>query len=42
MVAQMLAALLERHEVEALHVELATELVVRASTAPPDARNSSG
>ncbi|XVV01979.1 LacI family DNA-binding transcriptional regulator [Actinosynnema sp. CA-248983] len=30
----LLMRLLDRHEVEALHVELATELVVRASTGP--------
>lgn len=35
MAVSLLIRLLERHEVEALHVELATELVVRASTAPP-------
>nr|BFE71483.1 hypothetical protein GCM10020092_047840 [Actinoplanes digitatis] len=32
MAVSLLARLLERHELEALHVELATELVVRDST----------
>jgi LacI family transcriptional regulator len=32
-----LMRLLERHQLEALHVELATELIVRDSTAPPSA-----
>ena len=31
----LLVRLLERHKLDALHVELATELVVRGSTAPP-------
>lgn len=35
MAVSLLIRLLERHALEALHVELATELVVRASTAPP-------
>jgi LacI family transcriptional regulator len=34
MAVSLLARLLERHELEALHVELATELVVRDSTGP--------
>ncbi|MFC6089024.1 LacI family DNA-binding transcriptional regulator [Saccharothrix lopnurensis] len=38
MAVTLLVRLLDRHELEALHVELATELVVRASTGP--ARNS--
>jgi LacI family transcriptional regulator len=34
MAVTLLVRLLERHELEALHVELATELVVRDSTGP--------
>lgn len=34
MAVTLLARLMDRHELEALHVELATELVVRASTGP--------
>lgn len=34
MAVTLLVRLLERHELEALHVELATELVVRGSTGP--------
>jgi LacI family transcriptional regulator len=34
MAVSLLIRLLDRHEVEALHVELATELVVRGSTGP--------
>jgi LacI family transcriptional regulator len=34
MAVTLLMRLLERHDLEALHVELATELVVRASTGP--------
>jgi LacI family transcriptional regulator len=34
MAVTLLMRLLDRHELEALHVELATELVVRASTGP--------
>jgi LacI family transcriptional regulator len=36
MAVSLLTRLLDRHEVEALHVELATELIIRASTAPPN------
>src|SRR4051812_30344114 len=35
MAVSLLVRLLEQHELDALHVELATELVVRSSTAPP-------
>jgi LacI family transcriptional regulator len=35
MAVSLLTRLLDRHEVEALHVELATELIIRGSTAPP-------
>lgn len=35
MAVTLLVRLLDRHELDALHVELATELVVRTSTAPP-------
>jgi LacI family transcriptional regulator len=35
MAVSLLIRLLERHELDALHVELATELVVRSSTSPP-------
>ncbi|MDX6264727.1 MAG: LacI family transcriptional regulator, partial [Kribbellaceae bacterium] len=35
MAVSLLIRLLDRHELEALHIELATELVVRHSTAPP-------
>jgi LacI family transcriptional regulator len=35
MAVTLLVRLLERHQLEALHVELATELIVRDSTAPP-------
>ena len=34
MAVSLLVRLLDRHELEALHVELATELVVRDSTGP--------
>jgi len=34
MAVSLLTRLLDRHEVEALHVELATELIVRGSTGP--------
>jgi LacI family transcriptional regulator len=34
MAVTLLVRLLERHELEALHVELATELVIRESTGP--------
>jgi LacI family transcriptional regulator len=34
MAVTLLIRLLERHRLEALHVELATELVVRDSTGP--------
>jgi LacI family transcriptional regulator len=34
MAVTLLVRLLERHELEALHVELATELIVRDSTGP--------
>jgi LacI family transcriptional regulator len=34
MAVSLLIRLLDHHEVEALHVELATELVVRDSTGP--------
>ena len=34
MAVSLLIRLLDRHELEALHVELATELVVRGSTGP--------
>jgi LacI family transcriptional regulator len=34
MAVTLLMRLLDRHEVQALHVELATELVVRHSTGP--------
>jgi len=34
MAVTLLMRLLERHDLEALHVELATELVVRESTGP--------
>jgi LacI family transcriptional regulator len=34
MAVSLLVRLLERHELEALHVELATELIVRGSTGP--------
>jgi LacI family transcriptional regulator len=36
MAVSLLTRLLDRHEVEALHVELATELIIRGSTAPPN------
>ncbi|WP_112245072.1 LacI family DNA-binding transcriptional regulator [Kribbella monticola] len=36
MAVSLLTRLLDRHELEALHVELATELITRASTAPPN------
>jgi LacI family transcriptional regulator len=39
MAVSLLIRLLDRHALEALHVELATELVVRASTAAPPATN---
>ncbi|MER7008013.1 LacI family DNA-binding transcriptional regulator [Dactylosporangium sp. NPDC000555] len=35
MAVSLLIRLLERHELDALHVELATELVIRSSAAPP-------
>jgi LacI family transcriptional regulator len=35
MAVSLLIRLLERHQLDALHVELATELVVRGSTARP-------
>ncbi|GAA2636145.1 LacI family DNA-binding transcriptional regulator [Dactylosporangium fulvum] len=35
MAVTLLARLMDEHELDALHVELATELVVRTSTAPP-------
>jgi LacI family transcriptional regulator len=35
MAVSLLTRLLDRHELEALHVELGTELIVRDSTAPP-------
>ena len=35
MAVSLLTRLLDRHEVEALHVELATELIIRGSTAAP-------
>ncbi|WP_432841291.1 LacI family DNA-binding transcriptional regulator [Dactylosporangium sp. CA-092794] len=35
MAVSLLVRLLEQHELDALHVELATELVIRSSTAPP-------
>ena len=35
MAVSLLTRLIERQPVEALHVELATRLVVRESTAPP-------
>jgi LacI family transcriptional regulator len=38
MAVSLLIRLLDRHALEALHVELATELVVRTSTAPPNSR----
>ncbi|MFC0626607.1 LacI family DNA-binding transcriptional regulator [Kribbella deserti] len=38
MAVSLLNRLLEQHEVEALHVELATELVVRGSTGPVPSR----
>jgi LacI family transcriptional regulator len=38
MAVSLLVRLMDRHEVEALHVELATELVVRGSTGPAPAR----
>jgi LacI family transcriptional regulator len=34
MAVSLLIRLLERHRVDALHVELATELVIRGSTGP--------
>jgi LacI family transcriptional regulator len=34
MAVTQMVRLLERHELEALHVELATELVIRDSTGP--------
>ena len=37
MAVSLLVRLLERHQLDALHVELATHLVVRGSTAPPRA-----
>ena len=37
MAVTLLMRLIERHELEALHIELATELVVRASTGPAPA-----
>ncbi|MEV6284534.1 LacI family DNA-binding transcriptional regulator [Kribbella sp. NPDC051770] len=39
MAVSLLIRLLDRHEVEALHVELATELVVRGSTGPAPNRS---
>ncbi|WP_344619054.1 LacI family DNA-binding transcriptional regulator [Dactylosporangium salmoneum] len=39
MAVSLLVRLLEQHELDALHVELATELVVRSSTAPPPVRS---
>ena len=38
MAVSLLLRLLDRHEVEALHIELATELIIRNSTAPPPTR----
>ena len=38
MAVSLLIRLLDRHELEALHIELATELIPRASTAPPPTR----
>ena len=35
MAVSLLLRLLENQSIEALHVELATQLVVRSSTAPP-------
>ena len=35
MAVSLLIRLLDRHDLEALHVELATELVIRDSTARP-------
>ena len=35
MAVSLLIRLLAGHQVDALHVELATELIVRGSTAPP-------
>ena len=41
MAVSLLMRLLERHPVDALHVELATEIVVRGSTGPvPTGRTS--
>ncbi|MEV8512313.1 LacI family DNA-binding transcriptional regulator [Dactylosporangium sp. NPDC051484] len=37
MAVTLLVRLLERHELDALHIELATELVIRSSAAPPPA-----
>jgi LacI family transcriptional regulator len=37
MAVSLLIRLLDRHALEALHVELATELIIRTSTAPPPA-----
>jgi LacI family transcriptional regulator len=38
MAVGLIIRLLERHRLEALHVELATELVVRGSTGPASQR----
>jgi LacI family transcriptional regulator len=35
MAVSLLVRLIDQHELDALHIELATELVVRATTAPP-------
>jgi LacI family transcriptional regulator len=35
MAVSLLIRLLDSHQVDALHVELATELIVRGSTGPP-------
>ena len=37
MAVSLLVRLLDGHQVDALHVELATELIVRGSTGPPSA-----
>ena len=34
MAVGLMVRLLERHRIEALHVELATELIIRGSTGP--------
>jgi LacI family transcriptional regulator len=39
MAVNLLSRLLEGHELDALHVELATELVVRGSTGPVPTRH---